>query len=174
MRILAQSSGKLVAELLRIISDLEYFLAQGHGCHSLKSSLALSVGFERTRCRITSPCCHVATHSVCCVCVCVCARTEDGGVTLGLHNTGETVATACHWLPLRPLANCQACQDEACYCCGRCQRWAPSSDVVEFRVSQPALVVLTTSPRSCRDVASCELRAALRLVLARPTENHYG
>lgn len=98
MRILAQSAGKLVAELLRIISDLENFLAQGHGCHSL-NTLALSVGFEH--CSALShyvtmlPCCDSLTQFVVCVC---------GGVTLGLHNTGETLlpllATGCHCVHL--------------------------------------------------------------------------
>lgn len=144
-----------MAELLRIISDLEYFLAQGHGCHSL-NTLALSVGFEH--CSALShyvtmlPCCDSLTQFV--VCVCVCVWTEESlwvYITLGKH--------CCHCLPLAATASiCQlACHGEACYCCGPCQR-APSSvcrgiSRVPQPVSQPALVVLTTSPRSC--VTTC-------------------
>lgn len=47
MRILAQSSGELMAELLRIISDFVYFLAQGHGCHSHSHTVRTQCLFER-------------------------------------------------------------------------------------------------------------------------------
>lgn len=105
MRIPAQSSGELVAELLRIISDLEYFLAQGHGCHSLSmysvyySVCVLNVCVSNAlcgstaHCRITSPCCHVATHSVCCV-------YESLWVYITLGKLLPLLATGCHCVQL--------------------------------------------------------------------------
>lgn len=77
MRILAQSSGKLMAELLRIISNFIYFLAQGHGCHSLTlHTLSLSVCTAQHWLIVTlrHHVAHSLTCSACvCVCVCVCS-----------------------------------------------------------------------------------------------------
>lgn len=171
MRIPAQSSGELVAELLRIISDLEYFLAQGHGCHSLPLnvlSVLLSVCtqcvcVERTvwqHCSLS----HYVTMLPCCDSLSLLC----GRVTLGLHNTGETVATACHWLPLRPTANWLA-RTRRVIVVALANGRAPSSDVVEFRVSQ----LVSRASRANNEPSLLVLRRpALRLVLARPTENH--
>lgn len=89
-------------------------------------------------------------------------------VTLGLHNTGETVATACHWLPLRPTANWLA-RTRRVIVVALANGRAPSSDVVEFRVSQ----LVSRASRANNEPSLLVLRRpALRLVLARPTENH--
>lgn len=162
MRIPAQSSGELVAELLRIISDLEYFLAQGHGCHSLSmysvyySVCVLNVCVSNAlcgstaHCRITSPCCHVATHSVCCV-------YESLWVYITLGKLLPLLATGCHCVQLPTGLPGQ----------GVLLLWPlPSSDVVEFRVSQ-----LVSRASRANNEPSLR-RPALRLVLARPTENH--
>lgn len=76
--------------------------------------------------------------------------TRRGRITFGLHNTGETVATACHWLPLRPTANWLARTRRVIVVALANGLLAAMS--WNFACPSQSLVVLTTSPRSCCDL----------------------
>lgn len=109
MRILAQSSGKLMAELLRIISNFIYFLAQGHGCHSLTlHTLSLSLFALLNTGSLSHYVTMLRTHSLAqlvsvYVSVSVVLCSVRVHTLLDLHNTGDWIYcchSACHCVQL--------------------------------------------------------------------------